>query len=113
VLGPSSRNLTPETGERVYTVKRRRCEKRIPVNETVWSDRNQEIYARTYDAEPPIEAHVSRANGSTAAAAMSALLEGGRAVVARPLKPGGPIFLGSDDPGELARERPRLGLRAA
>lgn len=33
--------------------------------------------------------------------------------ISRPLRLGGPIFLKSDDPGELAREHRRLGYRAA
>jgi len=50
---------------------------------------------------------------AAATAAMPALLKGGRAVAARPMRLGGPIFLSSDDPGELAREHRRLGYRAA
>jgi sugar phosphate isomerase/epimerase len=37
----------------------------------------------------------------------------GRAIQARPIRLGGPIFLKSDDPGELAREHRRLGYSAA
>src|SRR5262245_50840176 len=45
-----------------------------------------------------------------AAAAAAPLVN---AVQARPIRLGGPIFLRSDDPGELAREHRRLGYSAA
>jgi sugar phosphate isomerase/epimerase len=45
--------------------------------------------------------------------AMPAFLRAGAAVSGRPMRLGGPIFLNSDDPGELAQEHRRLGYRAA
>jgi sugar phosphate isomerase/epimerase len=48
-----------------------------------------------------------------AAAATTAFLRPAAAATGRPLRLGGPIFLDSEDPGELAREHRRLGYRAA
>ena len=56
--------------------------------------------------------------GRTGAAAATSLvvpavLGAANAASSRPLRLGGPIFLNSDDPGEMAREHRRLGYRAA
>ena len=45
--------------------------------------------------------------------AMPAFLGGGATASGRPMRLGGPIFLNSEEPGELAREHRRLGYRAA
>ena len=55
----------------------------------------------------------SRRNFLRAVAATAALSHATRAAAARGIRLGGPIFLKSDDPHELAREHRRLGYSAA
>lgn len=57
---------------------------------------------------------VRKAGGAAGAAmAWAEMLRGGNAHQPRPMRLGGPIFLKSDDPAELAREHRKLGYRAA
>jgi sugar phosphate isomerase/epimerase len=56
---------------------------------------------------------VSRRDFLVGAASFAALVRAADAVTATHLRLGGPIFLKSEDPGELAREHRRLGYRAA
>ncbi len=58
-------------------------------------------------------AEISRRSFMIAAAGAAALSKVGFAASSARLRLGGPIFLKSEDPGELAREHRRLGYRAA
>ncbi len=77
-------------------------------------------YLGDYKEEVMIQNQFSRrvflARTSAVAAttvAMPDFLRGGATPSGRPLRLGGPIFLNSEEPGELAREHRRLGYRAA